>query len=443
MNEKDTIDAIIELDGVYGAFFSSHDDQSIVAKVPSDYPADILQAIAFHGEETLEQIRAEFKDCHEVRLDMGHITVLMFLLPGGIMFAMIYKQDIIESLRNQVYGLCKSAEKAHRKRMLLTARIGPPSASVAELTEKSHQSSSPPVLQPMKPVKPVLPMGAEPKSRYTREALIGEGGEAEVYRAYDTRLDREVALKRFKERFTGDPKESAIAELRCGARVTHQNIVGTYDMEEDEKGHFLVMELIEGENLQTLLEEKPLDLTRFNEVAVQALEALVATHAAGLLHLDLKPSNFMLSTDGGERTRLKLIDFGQAALLADAPRGKGVSGSIYYASPEYFNESEVDERADLYSLGCVFYHALAGERPFGGESALMIMAAHIRHDVEDLVKKVPGIPEWLSQWVMSLIAVEPTSRPESAKAALEQFLKQGQNTGDEVKMFEAPVAARA
>ncbi len=419
MDAKGTIDHIITLDGVYGAFFSSHRDQSIIAKVPHDYPAAVLQGIAYHGEDVLEQVRKGMKDCHEVRLDMQNMSILMFLVTGGIVYAMVYKQAIIEQVRNAVYGICQEAEKAHQQNMLLTSRITPADLP-KEITEPSSEDSP----LAMEPIKAVQPKSIK-ESRYTDEVLIGEGGSAQVFRAYDTRIKRQVALKRFKENFNTNLDEVAYSELESASRIQHHNVVSTHDVDMDDHGRFLVMELIQGDDLETVLEKGPLDLNRFIGLAIQSLEALTATHEAGLLHLDIKPANLMFSENSNDRVHVKLIDYGQAALMEDQPKGAGLSGSIHYASPEYLSEKAVDLRSDLYSLGCVFYTALSGIRPFEGDSILVIMAAHLRHRVTDIAEVVPGLPAWLAEWVMSLMSQNPEDRPASAEVALESLLQRG------------------
>jgi len=207
--------------------------------------------------------------------------------------------------------------------------------------------------------------------------------------------------------------------------VQHTNVVSTYDAGVDEGGKFMVMELVNGEDLERRLMRGALDLNRFTELAIQTLEGVASIHDAGLLHLDIKPANIMISRAGEVRNVHKMVDFGRSRPKGDNPKGGGLSGSIYCTSPEYLSEKEVDERADLYSLGCVFYTALSGVRPFEGDNILVIMASHIRHDVRDLSELVPGIPSWLSEWVMSLLALDPEDRPASAEEALDALMQRG------------------
>ena len=417
MDAKAIIDTIIELPGVYGAFFASHKTKSIVAKVPQDYPPEILQALAMRGDEILEHLRREVPRCEEVRMDMGHITILVFLMTDGIMYSMIYKQEAMESVRNAVKGIHDEAELARRKSMLLTARI-----------EREGKQK-----KPSKPAPgPSIPEVTDPDLRYTDEEEIGEGGTAIVYKAYDTKLKRLIALKRFKDKKKnnkGEEDESDyLSELESASRVHHHNVVSTYDADKDKSGRFLVMELIKGLDLEQSLKDKVLELKRFPDFVIQSIDGLQATHGGGLLHLDLKPSNIMISKQASGRDHFKLIDFGQAHIFSqeDAsknPKGKGLQGSIYFSSPEYLSEEALDERADLYSLGCVFYWALTGKRPFDGENALLVMSAHVQHQVEDIHDLVPDLPKELADWIMSLIALNPDDRPKNTIDALESFTK--------------------
>ena len=413
MDAKAIIDAIIELPGVYGAFFASHKTKSIVAKVPKDYPPKILQAMALRGDEILENLRQEVPRCEEVRMDMGHISVLMFLKTDGILYAMVYKQEAMEPVRNAVKGIHTEAELARKKSMLLTARI-----------EREGEER-----KPIKtPAAPVIPEVTEPENRYADEVEIGEGGTAVIFKAYDNKLKRMIALKRFKEKDSkvAEDKDDYLCELESASRVHHHNVVSTYDADVDDRGRFMVMELIKGLDLEQSLENETLDLKRFPDFVIQSIDGLQATHNGGLLHLDLKPSNIMISKQASGRDHIKLIDYGRAHIFFEDessknPKGRGLQGSIYFSSPEFLNEEILDERADLYSLGCVFYWALTGKRPFDGESALMVMSAHLQHQVEDIHDLVPDLSKELADWIMSLIACDRNDRPRNTLEALQSF----------------------
>jgi len=170
-----------------------------------------------------------------------------------------------------------------------------------------------------------------------------------------------------------------------------------------------------------------LGTTRFVDFAIQALEGLMATHDGGLLHLDLKPSNIMMSRQASGRSIVKLVDYGRAKVIEDEagrrPSGLGMDGSIYFAAPEQLLSQELDSRTDLYSMGCVFYWALSGKRPFEGEDTLTVMGSHLQNTVEPLVEASAGVPEWLSVWVMSLIRYEKDDRPDSVQDALNALIE--------------------
>ncbi|MDA7887895.1 serine/threonine protein kinase [Akkermansiaceae bacterium] len=416
MDAKAIIDAIIELPGVYGAFFASHKTKSIVAKVPQDYPPKILQSMAMQGDEILEHLRQEVPRCEEVRMDMGHITVLMFLMTDGIMYAMVYKQEAMEPVRNAVKGIHTEAELARRKSMLLTARI--------QREEVKQEKSKAP------PAAPHIPKILDPDVRYDDEVEIGEGGTAVIFKAYDTKLKRMIALKRFKNNESNviKDKDDYLCELESASRIHHHNVVSTYDADVDDRGRFMVMELIKGLDLEQSLKDEPLSVKRFPDFVIQSIDGLQATHNGGLLHLDLKPSNIMISKQASGRDHIKLIDYGRAHVFSEDdssknPKGRGLQGSIYFSSPEFLNEEVLDERADLYSLGCVFYWALSGKRPFDGDNALMVMSAHLQHQVEDIHDLVPDLSKELADWIMSLISNDPKDRPRNTLEALETFSK--------------------
>jgi len=196
-----------------------------------------------------------------------------------------------------------------------------------------------------------------PPARYSGEAAIGEGGTAVVFRAIDNRLKRPVALKRFKDDPDSSNEQDYLAELESASRVRHPNVVSTFDANVDDKGRFIVMELIDGEDMQEAVEKGTLGPGRFVDFAIQSLEGLLATHDGGLLHLDLKPSNIMISHQASGRMTVKLVDYGRAQVIEDEtgtrPKGLGMDGSIYFSAPEQLLSQELDRRTDLYSLGCV------------------------------------------------------------------------------------------
>ena len=277
---------------------------------------------------------------------------------------------------------------------------------------------------------------SNPGERYLDEQEIGEGGTSVVYRATDRRMRRNVALKRFKSISRTDKDRDYALEMKSASHISHPYVVSIYDADIDEKGRYLAMELIEGFNMEEAIKIRELnfDINRFISFAEQALEGLEATHKAGLLHLDLKPSNIMLCEQGGGRDIIKLIDYGRAQLIqgenGDAPKGRGLEGSIFFCSPEQILKEDLDVRTDLYSLGTVFYWMLTHRRPFDGGNPISIMSAHLQHIVTDISEIIPNIPKWLAEWVMSLIALEKDDRPQSAAEALDTLL----NGRDEQKV---------
>jgi serine/threonine-protein kinase len=277
---------------------------------------------------------------------------------------------------------------------------------------------------------------SNPGERYLDEQEIGEGGTSVVYRAKDRRMRRDVALKRFKSISRTDKDRDYALEMKSASHINHPYVVSIYDADIDEKGRYIAMELIEGFNMEEAIKLRELnfDINRFINFAEQALEGLEATHKAGLLHLDLKPSNIMLCEQGGGRDIIKLIDYGRAQLIqneaGDAPKGRGLEGTIFFCSPEQILREDLDVRTDLYALGTVFYWMLTHRRPFDGGNPISIMSAHLQHIVTDISEIIPNIPKWLGEWVMSLIALEKDDRPQSAAEALDTLL----NGRDEQKV---------
>ena len=264
------------------------------------------------------------------------------------------------------------------------------------------------------------------RQRYTEQKPISEGRTAIVYRAYDSRLRRTVAIKRFRE----DPEINSathyLAEKESASAIRHTNVVSTYDADRDEEGAFITMEFLQGKNAQlTVSDQGAFSLERFVRFAEDTLEGLSAVHQGGLLHLDIKPTNIMVSEQAGGTEVSKLVDFGRARLMRDAegkaPQGRGLEGSIYYTSPEQLLGEELDETSDIYCLGCVFYWVLSGRRPFTARNSFELKEAHLQSWVLPLNKVAPDLPMELSDWLMNIITVNRTKRPQSAEEVLQSL----------------------
>ena len=253
---------------------------------------------------------------------------------------------------------------------------------------------------------------------YRIKSFVAAGGMGQVYRATDTRLNREVALKtcagRFSERFD--------REARVIASLNHPHICHLYDVGPD----YLVMEFVEGTPLRG-----PLRLKQAVEYAGQILDALDAAHRKGITHRDLKPANILVTRQG-----IKLLDFGLAkrsgplqdsdATLGAGLTGKGeILGTLHYMSPEQLQGKEADARSDLFSFGCVLYEMLTGKRAFEGQSAASVIAAILEREPARLDLSPP-----LDRVVRTCLAKDPEHRFQNAldlKTALSWAVEQSPN----------------
>ncbi|WP_353808171.1 protein kinase domain-containing protein [Agromyces sp. SYSU T00194] len=248
--------------------------------------------------------------------------------------------------------------------------------------------------------------------RYELQSRIAIGGMGEVWQATDLVIGRQVAIKILKDEYLGDPGflERFRAEARHAALVNHEGIANVFDYGEEEGSAFLVMELVPGEALSTILErEQTLPTDKVLDIVAQTASALHAAHAAGLVHRDIKPGNLLITPDG----RVKITDFGIARIADQVPltaTGQ-VMGTVQYLSPEQASGHPASPTTDIYSLGIVAYEALAGRRPFTGESQVAIAMAQIN-------ETPPELPQTISEPVRNLvfacIAKNPADRPQSA-----------------------------
>jgi serine/threonine-protein kinase len=247
----------------------------------------------------------------------------------------------------------------------------------------------------------------------------------EVWQATDLVIGRTVAIKILKDEYLGDPGflERFRAEARHAALVNHEGIANVFDYGEEDGSAYLVMELVPGEALSTILErERVLSTDRVLDIVAQTASALHAAHSAGLVHRDIKPGNLLITPDG----RVKITDFGIARIADQVPltaTGQ-VMGTVQYLSPEQASGRPASPTTDIYSLGIVAYEALAGRRPFTGESQVAIAMAQINEKAPDLPVTVS---EPVRNLVYSCIAKKPADRPASAQhlARAAQALRRG------------------
>lgn len=266
--------------------------------------------------------------------------------------------------------------------------------------------------------------------RYKIYEKLGAGGVGAVFRAYDSQLKRWVAVKRLMTATEAAQDRNIAAELRreadALASLRNPNIVTIFDVASDEEGLFMVMELLQGEDLADVVARGPLPYDDFKELASQTLEGLLSAHQHHILHRDIKPENIKVERLPGGRLQAKIIDFGLAraglrARKQTEDQEGTVMGSIYYMAPEQLTREPVDERTDLYSLGCVFYEALSGKKAFDGESMSDVIDKHIDHVVTPLHVIAPHVPQWLGAWCARLMAQKPDDRPVNAQQAIEEF----------------------
>jgi dipeptidyl aminopeptidase/acylaminoacyl peptidase len=232
-------------------------------------------------------------------------------------------------------------------------------------------------------------------------APIGAGGMGEVFRAHDTRLGRDVAVKVLPAEVGGRPDRLRrfAQEARAAAALSHPNVVAVYDVHVDGDVPYVVSELLEGETLREALLRGPLTPRRTIEIAMQVASGLAAAHQKGIVHRDVKPANIFLTADG----RAKVLDFGLARIVEPGDSDEVVTkvagdphtlpgtvlGTVGYMAPEQVRGEAVDARADVFALGAVCYEMLTARRAFTGETSVEVMAAIVRSDPPDLPADVP------------------------------------------------------
>ncbi len=265
---------------------------------------------------------------------------------------------------------------------------------------------------------------------YAVEELLGKGGMGTVYRARDTRLQRSVALKVLSTELTSDPERRRrfLQEARAAAAINHPAVAQVYDVDDVDGVTFIAMELVEGETVRQLVNQRDLDVMAALEIAVQVGEGLARAHELGIVHRDIKSENIMVTRDG----HAKILDFGlakldplrsheaaatgtgeehisQIATMAETKPGM-VVGTVAYMSPEQARGRQVDYRSDIFSLGVTLYEMATGKLPFRGDSPLDTMHAIAFEETRPVTVLRQDLPGGLQRIISRCLRKRPEDR---------------------------------
>ena len=270
------------------------------------------------------------------------------------------------------------------------------------------------------------PMIGKHLAHYEILAKIGHGGMGEVYRALDTKLDREVALKVVPADMARDPDRLIRfeREAKTVAALKHPNIVTIYSVEEADGLRFLTMELVEGRTLTKILLKEGLPLDRLFDIAIPLVDAVSSAHAKGITHRDLKPDNIMIDGEG----RLRVLDFGLAKLQGPQWGGDGtrtttvtagteegkILGTVAYMSPEQAEGKAIDQRSDIFSLGTILYEMATGSRPFLGDTNISTIGSILKDEPVSVTELNFSLPRHAGRIIGRCLAKDPSRRYQTA-----------------------------
>ncbi len=262
-------------------------------------------------------------------------------------------------------------------------------------------------------------------SHYILDRKIGEGGMGVVWKATDDRLGRVVAIKMLTEALEADPQRIARiqSEARAVAALNHPGIVTIHSIEECDGRHFIVMEFVDGEPLDTMIPDEGLPLDRLLRLGLAMVDAVSVAHERGISHRDLKPRNIVVHSDD----RLKILDFGLAKATGEDPMPSSgeeatktlpiagyVTGTMPYMAPEQIKSEIVDQRADLFSLGVILHEMATGSRPFDGATPAELIAGILRDEPRSVSELRRGLPRQLGRIVLHALEKDPRQRFQTA-----------------------------
>ena len=258
--------------------------------------------------------------------------------------------------------------------------------------------------------------GQKINDRYQVIRSIGEGGMANVYLAYDTILDRNVAVKVLRGDLATDEKfvRRFQREAMSASALSHPNIVEMYDVGEDDGNYFIVMEYIDGKTLKNLIKKRgALTVVEVVDIMLQLTSAISCAHDSYIIHRDIKPQNVMILDDG----RVKITDFGIAIAsnASELTQTNSVMGSVHYLPPEQANGAGATAKSDIYSLGILMFELLTGKLPFKGENAVEIALKQMKEQIPSVCAMNPEIPQSIENVILKACAKNPKNRYANVK----------------------------
>ena len=262
----------------------------------------------------------------------------------------------------------------------------------------------------------MITKGQKINERYEIIKSIGEGGMANVYLAYDTILNRNVAVKILRGDLANDEKfvRRFQREAISASSLNHPNIVEMYDVGEDDGKYFIVMEYLNGQTLKTLIKKRgSLTLSEVIDIMMQLTSGLACAHASYIIHRDIKPQNVVILDDG----QVKITDFGIAMALNsnELTQTNSVMGSVHYLPPEQANGSGSTVKSDIYSAGIMMFELLTGKLPFKGENAVEIAIKHMKEPIPSVCEINPEIPQSVENIILKACAKNLNNRYDSAE----------------------------
>lgn len=265
-------------------------------------------------------------------------------------------------------------------------------------------------------------IGHELAGRYKIIERIGGGGMALVYKAQDILLNRNVAIKVLRQQFVHDEEfiRRFRREAQSAASLSHPNVVSIYDVGQEDEIHYIVMEYIEGNNLNEIIKERaPLQVDEAVRIASQICDALDHAHHNQIIHRDIKPHNILIGRNG----RVKVTDFGIARAVTSTTitQTGSVVGSVHYFSPEHAKGVATGEKSDLYSLGIVLYQMLTARLPFLGESPISVALKHLQEEFDEPREVNPLIPQSVENVILKSMRKNPQERYQSAEEMMQDL----------------------